>query len=206
MKGILRDTIFVHWWKVKGWREEWVNCYSEGVFDHTWNNAFKNRAAELKAWVGIDLNEPRLEGRVNHEIQAKNFKIISLSSRVNEASTRSNGVTCNLPKKRIDVCLEVARSTVSRQGINVSLQFRIIQFVAWLKLAVSRRMLLNGIIGEMYKRIGDTVQAPKRAWGSNVTVLVPIASQLAIVYCEQHINPDIKLTTIVKQRISDVLL
>ena len=45
-------------------------------------DALKNGATELQTRVSIGFDEPRPESLINHEIEAKNFKIVSQSLRV----------------------------------------------------------------------------------------------------------------------------
>lgn len=157
MECVLRDAVLVHWRKIERRREERIDCYSKRVLDHARNDAFEDRTTELKAWVGVDLDEPRFEGSVDHEVQSEDFKIAALSCWVNEASTWLDSVTGYLSEVRVDIHLEVARFAIARQGINITLQLWIRQLVAWLKFAIGRRMLLDGIISKMHKWICDAL-------------------------------------------------
>jgi len=64
---------------VVGWgREGQVESEFEGRLDHVGNDAIEQGTDTLKTRVCVDLDEPRLEVFVDHEVQAKNLEIVHL--------------------------------------------------------------------------------------------------------------------------------
>lgn len=49
-----------------------------------WNYPLEERAGYLKARVGVDFNQVRLELRVDHKIHSKELKVIIFTLRVEE--------------------------------------------------------------------------------------------------------------------------
>lgn len=63
-------------------REKRIYAEFEDVFDHCGNDPLKMRAAKLETRVCIDLDQPRLEILINHEVQTQQLKVILPSAAV----------------------------------------------------------------------------------------------------------------------------
>ena len=93
---------------VVGWRREGkVKGELEGLFPHIRNDAVEQRTGTLKARVGVDFNEPRLELAVNHEVKAKYFKIIHEIPRGNLRIDTANCVSTHFLHEGQDLFFEV---------------------------------------------------------------------------------------------------
>ena len=88
---IKNQFIFVFWKKVvrnphllstRPLIRRWKCCiktYSKSLLKKLGNKTIEKRAISFEAGIGIDLDEPRMKLRINHEVQAKKFKIILFS-------------------------------------------------------------------------------------------------------------------------------
>ena len=57
-------------------REDYVKSQSETLFEHGWYDSAYEFAAEFKAWIGVDLDEPNVIICVDHEIKSKNLEVM----------------------------------------------------------------------------------------------------------------------------------
>lgn len=93
------------------------------VLDHARNYSVQNRTTHLEARVGVYLNQPWLEIRVNHEIETKNLKVVTFSRWVNEAKTRFDRIGGYLFEFRVNLALEIViLFIVFGQTVQISLQ------------------------------------------------------------------------------------
>ena len=47
-----------------------------GLLDHVGNDSWEQRRAELQAWIGVDLDEPRFELLIDHKIHTQELEIM----------------------------------------------------------------------------------------------------------------------------------
>jgi hypothetical protein len=67
---------------VTGRGKQRIQPDSQRVLQHHWNNSLKNRAVHLQARVVVDLNQPRLEISINHEIKSKYLEVVLMPAMV----------------------------------------------------------------------------------------------------------------------------
>lgn len=131
-----------------GWWEYRIQCYSEGVFEHTRDQSSKQRRRQLQAGITIDFNKPGLQILVEQVVQPKQFEGIGSLRMIQFSAGRfqSNpGILLHVGKHLL---LEVDVPTSVKQ-IQVSLEFVVGYFVASLELAIFLSFLLDGVVGEM---------------------------------------------------------
>lgn len=58
------------------WRIYHIQSQPKSLINHLRYNSRQQWAGQLQAWVGINLNQPRIEFTINHEIQPKYLKIM----------------------------------------------------------------------------------------------------------------------------------
>lgn len=87
--GILRDEVTVA--RQLPRRGEYrVQPYSEGVLQHVGNYPGQQGTTCLQTWVGVDLDQRRLELRRDHEIQSKNLEVVLVFVPVQEQACRGH--------------------------------------------------------------------------------------------------------------------
>lgn len=74
---VLGDAVFVSGGVVEGRREERIKGDTKRVFQHTWDDSLEDQTVDLEAGICVDLNQPRLEVAVYHEIETKYLEIVA---------------------------------------------------------------------------------------------------------------------------------
>lgn len=93
---------------VVGWRREGqVQGQLERLLSHVGNDAVEEGTGALKAGVGVDFDEPRLELAVDHEIKAKYFEVVDEVARSDLGIDTPNCVSAHLLHEGQDVLPEV---------------------------------------------------------------------------------------------------
>ena len=77
-----------------GWREDGVEAHSEGVFHHCWDYSLKDWTVDLKTGIVVDLDQPRLELAVDHEIQPKYLKVVLIPAVVDNPAIGTHHIRC----------------------------------------------------------------------------------------------------------------
>lgn len=86
------------------------------------------------------------------------------------------------------------------------MKFLIRYLVSLLVFTVLLGILLDCVVGKVHEKIGVSFEAEKRRSSSDVTLRKPICLSNSIKACQQHIMPNIKLSTFIKQRLFNILL
>lgn len=165
-------------WPVQWRRNQTVHCQLENVVQQRNNHLLQNSAFCLQAWIGVYLDQPRIELLVNHKIQSKQLKsrqsipplsnwLTACLDRVNADSSQFGNdvffqiiLSFSIPW-RIVICIKVLL-----EGI-------VAEFVFILILAIILAMLLNGIICEVNKGVVTILKRVFVATRPDVTFLVP---------------------------------
>lgn len=72
--------------EVEGRGEDRIETDAESVFNHAGNDFGENGTGEFETGVGVALNEPYIVGFVDHEVEAKYFKVVLAFERVHQFS------------------------------------------------------------------------------------------------------------------------
>ena len=118
------------------------------------------------------------------------------------------GVCGDLFQLGVDLFVEVyvPGCPVSREGVEIALQFCVGYFISRFVFAVVYTVFLDGIICQMNFIVLNVLQAPEVAGGPHVALLVPVGSEVAVVGGDQHVGSDVEFSAMVQQRVGDVLL
>jgi hypothetical protein len=163
---------------VQGRREEQVQSQFECIVDHSGDHSFQSSRGGLKARISVDLDKPRLEILVNHEIESKYFeggRCVPLAEQWIGGLDGIGGDAFQLRQYQFSeaqmfVCV-----------VEIFLEVVVAEFVAVLVLAVLVGVDLYGVVGEMDELVLGVAQLKFVAAGSDVALLVPVTLRLAVL-------------------------
>jgi hypothetical protein len=162
-KSVFGNVVLVGRRIAQGWREDRIEANSQSILDHTGNYSLQNGTVQFQARIGVDLDQPRLEVRVNHEVESEYLKIAAFPVPIEEVVSRLNGIDSYLPHARVYFSHKVELTFLSvrlGQPIQISLQLRVVQLISWLKFSIVLAVLLDGIIGQMNQSVSYLLQFP----------------------------------------------
>ena len=120
----------------------------EGVLDHPRNYAPQQRTGQLQAGVGVYLDQPHVQIRVDHEVHPEDFEVVGELGGVDSSRGRPDGVGCDLSHFGVDGLVE---AFVSFFGVffDVGAEFIVADLIAFFVLAVVWQVLLDCIVGQV---------------------------------------------------------
>ena len=138
-----------------------------------------------------------MEVLVNHKIHSKDLEIMLSSLSVNIQIRRFDCICCYLLHFRI--CISIKAIFSSTSFLDVSLKFWVAKFISFLVFSVLWKVFLNSIVCKMNSGWA-TSKVVFKACSSQVTLLIPIASDYTIQAADHHIMSYIEFPSVVKKR------
>ena len=89
-----------------GRRKERIHSYFYCILQHVWDDVHQNRTVELQTWVCVDLDQPRFELVVDHEVETEDFEVVSFPIFIEHASRSSHAILGNQLHLRVDGFVE----------------------------------------------------------------------------------------------------
>ena len=126
-----------------------IKVLPHGLFDHVWDESAQQRWTEFKARICIDLDEPRFQVLIDHEIQAKKFKVMLWSVGIQTQIGGLDSFFCYLFHFWENWVEETVFVRGSQIFVQVALQFLVAYFVTFLILTILLCILLNSVVCEM---------------------------------------------------------
>jgi hypothetical protein len=174
------------------------------LVDHLWDDPSEERTDQFKTGIRVDLNEPGLKVPVYHEVQSENFEVMAVSFGRDLDESTFDCIHTDLLHSSQNVFFEVVLF-LGTVGVEVFLELQVGDFVGRLVLAVVGRVLLDGVICEVYFPL--EVMDIKLVRGSaNVAFLEPVGLQNAVNLADHHVVPYVELPLLVKKGPIDVEL
>lgn len=159
------------------WRRiDEIQAEFKRLLEHVRNDAIEQRTETVKTGIGVNLDKPRLELSVYHEVQPKDLEVIHLLLRCNSLRNAPNSIQGHFFHFRDYIFPEV---TFFIKRVQVRLELRIGDLVGWLVSTILGVLFLDGIIGQMYLWLKITnIESIGR--GPYITLLVPISPHHSI--------------------------
>lgn len=120
---------------VAGRRIYHVERQSKGLINHLRDNPLEQWTGQFEARIGVDLNQPRRESAVDHEIEPKDFKIMLEPFRREFHEGAANCIQTNRSHFWQDHLLEVIILFLVG-GVKVFLEIVVGEFIGRFELAV----------------------------------------------------------------------
>lgn len=183
---------------------DWVDGDAEEVFKHAGNQSLEGGGSQLQAGVGVDLQQPRLEGTVDDKIESEQLKSISLPLRVDfpvGSHNCSGGYLLHFLIKLLDFVLLFGMVVVK-----VPLELTVGNLVAVLVLAVVIVVDLNGVVGEVDEEVCEVVEVEDLRTRAQIAFVVP--EELGDACNGQHedVGSYVEFASLVEEDVRDVSL
>ena len=124
----------------------------EGVFHKFGDDFVEHGTSSLQTRISIDLNQPHVVTRVDHEIHAEYFEVVDPAFGVDVECRGVYYVGSDLPHARIYHFPKIKGRILL---LYVLIQLLVVNFVALFVFAVIGQILLHGVVGEMDAAVAD---------------------------------------------------
>ena len=186
-------------WKMHVGRVKRIKAHPERVLYKCRDDPFHQGTVDLQAGVVVYFDQPGLKVPVYHEVQPKYLEIIGMALVVDGLVVGFDYSQCQFLHFGNDHLLKVVIS--ARKGVvEVPLEFRVGELVAWLVFLESFALALNGIVGQVDIQVIEIVQVVVLAAGSQVSVFVPVCFDCSPDRSQQHVVPNVEFTPVVQER------
>lgn len=181
---------------VRGRREGEVQRQLEGLLGHVGDDAVEQRAGALQAGVGVDLDQPRLELAVYHEVQPEYLEVVHAVARGNLGKNAPDCISAHLLHFRQDLLPKVVLLP-SVSPIQIPLKLLITDLIKGLKLMVVGVAFLHCIVGEMYLGL-KVADVELIGGGADVALFVPVCAGDSEEVGDHHVVADVELAVVVE--------
>lgn len=173
------------------------------MFYHVRNDSIQKWAGAIQAWVGVDLNQPRLEVPINHEIQPKYLEIVHLVLRTDLIIYTSGCVFAHFLHLGQDFFLEIVLPI--RKRVEIILKLCIRYLIVGLISAILRVVLLDGVVCEVDFWL-EVVDVEEVRGSADVAFLIPVSTCHSVDICDEEVVSDVEFAVVVEKRTIDVHL